>query len=530
MRRIFKWVGILLAFLVIAVVSLPFLINVNQFKPRLESELSTALNRDVKLGNLKLSLFAGEVTADDLSVAEDAAFGKPAFIAARSLSVGAEIWPFLLSRKLIVTYLTIDQPEIALVQTSSGDWNFSSLGSKSRKPPAAPAPGTAPLDLSVKLVKITNGRLKLRRTVGHWKPLVLEQVNVEMREFSATTAFPFTVSTKVAGGGTIEMSGKAGPIHPADSAMTPVNASLRVAQLDLSGSGMNDFAPDIAGLVSFDGSGSSDGRIMSVNGKLKVEKVRLVKKGTPDTRPLELDFTVQHDLRKHSGMVRRGDIHIGGALARLTGTYAEQGESVVLKMKLAGPDMPVTELETLLPALGVALPAGSRLDGGTMSVMLAMEGPANELVTAGSLALTNTRLTGFDLPKKMATIEKLAGIKGGPDTEIQTLGANVRVAPDGTRAQDMKLVVPAIGDLSGAGTVSPANELDFNMSATVHATGLLSVVGNTPIPFTVQGTCADPVFRPDLKAVAKEKVKSVEGGLEKAAGGLMKGLLGGKKK
>jgi AsmA protein len=130
----------------------------------------------------------------------------------------------------------------------------------------------------------------------------------------------------------------------------------------------------------------------------------------------------------------------------------------------------------------------------------------------------------------MATIEKLAGIKGGPDTEIQTLGANVRVAPDGTRAQDMKLVVPAIGDLSGAGTVSPSNELDFNMSATVHATGLLSVVGNTPIPFTVQGTCADPVFRPDLKAVAKEKVKSVEGGLEKAAGGLMKGLLGGKKK
>ena len=531
MHRIFKWVGILLVFLVIVVVSLPFLINVNQFKPRLESELSTALNREVKLGNLKLSLLAGEVTADDLSVAEDEAFGKPAFIAAKSLSVGAEIWPFLLSRKLIVTYLIIDQPEIALVQTPSGDWNFSSLGSKTKKAPAAiPAPGTAPLDLSVKLVRITNGRLQLRRTVGHWKPLILEQLNIELREFSATTAFPFTLSSKMAGGGTIEMNGKAGPIHPTDSAMTPVNASLKVPELDLSGSGMNDFAPDIAGLVSFDGSGSSDGRIMSVNGKVKVEKVRLAKKGTADARPLELDFTLQHDLRKHSGTLHRGDIHIGGALARLTGTYTEQDESMVLNMKLAGPEMPVTELETLLPAPGVALPAGSRLDGGTMSVMLAMEGPANKLVTAGSLALNNTRLTGFDLPKMMATIEKLAGIKGGPDTEIQTLGANVRVAPDGTSAQDMKLVLPAIGDLSGAGRVSPSNELDFKMSATVHTSGLLSVVGNTPIPFTVQGTCADPVFRPDLKAVAKEKVKSVESGLEKAAGGLMKGLLGGKKK
>jgi AsmA protein len=129
----------------------------------------------------------------------------------------------------------------------------------------------------------------------------------------------------------------------------------------------------------------------------------------------------------------------------------------------------------------------------------------------------------------MATIEKLAGIKSGPNMEIQTLSATVRVAPDGASAQDMKLVVPAIGDLSGAGTVSPANDLDFKMSATVHTSGLLAVVGNTPIPFTVQGTCADPVFRPDLKAVAKEKVKSVEGGLEKAGGGLIKGLLGGKK-
>lgn len=525
MRRILKWIGIVLGVLVIAVISLPFLINVNQFKPQLESELSTALNREVKLGNLKLSLLAGEVTADDLSIAEDQAFGKPAFISAKSLSVGAEIWPFLVSRKLIVTYLTIDQPEIALVQAPSGDWNFSSLGSKTKKPAAAPAPGAAPLDLSVKLVKITNGRVKLGRTMGHWKPLMLEQVNIELRDFSAGNAFPFSLSTKVAGGGAIQLDGKAGPINPTDSAMTPVNASLRITQLDLAGSGASDFAPDLAGLVSFDGSGSSDGRVMHVNGKLKAEKMKLARKGVPDTRPLQLDFAIDHDLRKHSGTLHQGDIHIGGAVARLTGTYAEQGEAMVLNMKLAGPAMPVPELESLLPAVGVVLPAGSKLEGGTMSVNLAMQGPADKLVTAGTLSMDNTKLTGFDLPKKMASIEKLAGIKAGPDTEIQTLGATVRVAPDGATAQDMKLLIPAIGDLTGAGTVSPSNDLDFKMSATVHTSGLLAVVGNTPIPFTVEGTCADPVFRPDLKAVAKEKLKSVEGGI----GNTIKGLLGGKK-
>src|ERR1700690_2161548 len=524
MRRILKWLGIVVAVLIVVVISLPFLINVNQFKPMLESQLSTALNREVKLGNLKLSILAGEVTADDLSVSEDQAFGKPAFISAKALNVGAQIWPFLMSRKLIVTYLTIDQPQIALVQAPSGSWNFSSLGGN--RTPAAPAPGTAPLDLSVRLVKITNGRVKLGRTLGHWKPLILEQVNIEVRDFSATTAFPFSLAAKVAGGGAIQLDGKAGPINPTDSAMTPVNASLKVTQLDLARSGLSDFAPEVAGLVSIDGTGSSDGLIMQVDGKVKVEQVKLAKAGTPATRPLEFDFSARHDLRKHSGTLRRGDIHIGAAPAHLTGTYAERGEEMVLHMTLAGPNMPVTELMTLLPALGVVLPAGSSLQGGTASVALTMDGPADKLVTAGSLALNNVRVTGFDMPKKMASIEKLAGIKGGPDTDIQTLSANVTVAPEGTSAQDIELLIEAIGELTGAGTVSSEKDLNFKMSAIVHTSGLLAVVGNTPIPFTVEGTCANPVFKPDYKAVVKEKIS----GVEKTGEGLLKGLLGGKKK
>jgi hypothetical protein len=41
----------------------------------------------------------------------------------------------------------------------------------------------------------------------------------------------------------------------------------------------------------------------------------------------------------------------------------------------------------------------------------------------------------------------------------------------------------------------------------------------------VEGTCAEPVFHADMKAVVKDSVK----GVGKAAGGLMRGLLGGKK-
>jgi len=536
MKRLLKWVGILFAVVVLAVISLPFLINVDQFRPTLQSDLSSALGRDVTLGNLQLKILSGEVTADDLSVSEDPAFGKPAFLQAKSLHVGVELWPFIFSRKLIVTNLTIDQPEIAAVQSPVGDWNFSTLGAKT-KPAAAATPASStsdaahlPLDLSVKLIRITNGRLILRRTVGHWKPLELDQVNIELRDFASASTFPFSLSAQVHGGGTIQLDGKAGPINPADSAMTPVSVTLKAAQLDLANSGMNDAAPFVTGLAAFDGSGESDGVTMKLNGKLKGDKMKLSKNGTPATRPLEVDFSIQHDLRKHSGVIHQGDIHIGGAVAHLTGTYAEQGEAMTVNLKLSGPNMPVQELEGLLPAFGVVLPAGTSLQGGTANANLSMEGPADRLVTTGSLALNGTRLVGFDLSKKMSSIEKLAGIKANPDTEIQTLSANVKSAPDGLSAQDMQLVVPAIGELSGAGTVSPENALNFKMSAIVHASGIMAVVGKTPIPFTVEGTASEPVFKPNLGAVAKEEVKSVGKDVEKAAGGLLNGLLDRKKK
>jgi AsmA protein len=513
--RIFKWLGISIAVLILITLSLPFFINVDQFRPTLQTDLSAALGRAVTLGNLHLQILAGEVTADDLSVAEDPAFGKPAFLRAKSLHVGVKILPFLLSRKLAVTDLLIDQPEIALVQGPSGDWNFSGLGGKSK------TAASTSMDLSVKLVKITNCRLTLSRTVGHWKPLVLEQVNLELRDFSSTDAFPFSLSATVHGGGTINLTGKAGPLNPTDSAMTPVNVTLKATGLDLAGSGLNDFAPNIAGLASFDGTGDSDGAHLRFNGKLKIDRLKLAKDGTPTNRTVEADFLVQHDLRKHTGIVHQGDIHIGAALAHITGTYAEQGEAMTLNLKLAGPGMPLQELEALLPAMAITLPAGSSLNGGTAEANLSIEGPSNGLVIAGSLAVDNTRLVGFDLPKKMESIEKLAGIKGGPDTEIQVLRASVRSAPDGMTATDMKLVVPAIGELSGAGTVSPANVLDFKMSAIVHTSGLLAVVGNTPIPFSVEGTSFAPVFKPDIKAVVKEELKGV---------GKFLGLTGSKKK
>ena len=458
MKRILLIAGTVVSLLVVAVAALPFLIDPNDFRPMLESKLSQALGRQVKLGDLKLAILAGAVTANDLSVAEDPAYGRAAFVQAKSLNIGVELWPLIASHQLNVTGLTIDQPQIVLLQSASGEWNFSSLGGKTaaKKKSAEGSPAGRNLDLSVKLVKITGGRITLGRTGGHTRPLVLQPVNAELRDFSSTSVVPFSLSTKVAGGGDLKLDGQGGPINPLDVAMTPVSARLKVTHLDLAGTGLTQAEPAMAGLIAFDGSGETDGKTAQVKGRLKAENLKLAKQGTVSPIPLELDFAVAHNMKTRSGNLRQGDIHIGNAPASLTGAYAGQGDSMVVKMSLAGPSMPIPELAAMLPVMGIVLPAGSSLQGGTASINFALEGALDRLVTSGSLAFKNTRLSGFSLSSKMQTIQSLAGINGGPDTDIQTLSANLRIAADGMSADTVQLIVPAIGNLQGGGAISPA--------------------------------------------------------------------------
>jgi AsmA protein len=534
MKRIVLIGGAVLVLLLLAVAALPFLIDPNTFRPMLESRLSQALGREVKLGELKLSILSGSVTANDLSIADDPAYSRTPFVQAKSLAIGVEVWPLIASRQLHVTSLTIDGPAIVLIQSPNGEWNFSKLGaSRTAEPPKTPAEPTTKtdMDLSVKLVKITGGRFSVGTTEAHAKPLVLEDVKLEVRDFSNSTAFPFTFDTKVAGGGTIKLDGKAGPLDAVDVAASPLGATLDVDKLDLAGTGLMQNAPAISGLIGFHAAVQSDGKMGHVQGKLKAENLKLAKDGKPAKRPVEFDFAVDHNMVKHSGQLHKGAIKIGSAGANLNGSYAEDGGSTVLRMKLDGPKMAITELASLLPAMGIVLPNGSSLQGGTASIDVALQGPVDRLVTTGTLSIDNTKLAGFDIGKKMASIEKFAGIKGGPDTEIQNFGATLRMDPDGITADRLQLIVPALGSVEGSGTSSAAHVLDFKMRATVHTSGLLAPVGGTPIPFTVQGPATDPVFRPDMKSFARDEIKRAitPDNVGKAAG-FVRGLLGGGKK
>jgi len=517
MKRTLKILAIVVGVLIVILVALPFLIDVNTFRPKLESELTEALGRQVKVGNLSLSILSGGVTADDILIADDPEFSKTPFVQAKALTVGVELIPLIFSKTLNVTDLTLNQPEINLVKSENGEkWNFSSLGSKSEasaEPKAtAPSKKTAPQagtsssggnpNISVAKLEVKDGRLTVSRAGSREKSRVYDKVNIEVTNLSLTSSFPFKVAAQLPGGGDLNLTGKAGPVDANNAALTPLQASVSVRKLNLAESGFIDPASGISGVADLDETLTSDGHEAKTDGTLTATNLKVVEKGSPAGRPVELKYALVHDLAKQAGSITQGDIIMGKAIAHLTGTYDARGNVTAVNLKLNGQGMPVDDLEAMLPAVGVVLPPKSTLKGGDLNTDLSIVGPVDKLVTTGTVRMENSSLANFDLGSKLAAVAALAGKKTGNDTTIQNFSSDVRVAPEGTQANNINLTVPSIGVMTGAGTVSPANELAFKMNANV---------GGMGIPFTIEGTTSDPKFSPDVKGMATGLLKGLTG-------------------
>ena len=79
-RKIIYIVSGLIVLLLLAAVLLPFLVDANKFKPQVESAAESALGRKVAIGNIRLALFSGGVSVEDIAISEDPKFGSGSFL------------------------------------------------------------------------------------------------------------------------------------------------------------------------------------------------------------------------------------------------------------------------------------------------------------------------------------------------------------------------------------------------------------------------------------------------------------------
>jgi AsmA protein len=528
MKKLLIIIAAIVLLLVIVAVAIPLFFDANSFKPMVQTQAKKALGRDVTLGDISLSIFSGAVVVKDVSISEDPAFGKEPFVKAKALKVGVELMPLITSRQVNVQSISLEEPEIRLIQTPAGKWNFASLGTAKEK-------GGSSQPIAVKDLKITDGELSI---VKSGKQSQYHKLNVELQDFTPTSASPFTVSAETPGGGELKVEGKAGPLSQTDMTESPVTADVHVKNLDLASTGVIDPASGISGKIDYDGTIKSDGDKMHSEGKLTADKLKVVKAGAPATVPVTVDYATDMDVKAHHGTLTKGDILIKNSKAHLTGTIDTKGETPSINARLKGDGLPINDVAGLLPAFGVILPQGSQLQGGTVNTDLQLQGPLDKLVTTGPIKVENAKLAGFNLKSHASSISALAGMSSASDMMIQLLNSNLRVAPEGIKADGINLVVPALGTVTGDGTIGANNNLNFKMKAKLLGGGgllggvsALSTLGQSKgeLPFLIQGTTSNPIFLPDMASAitnsVKAPVKDVQG-----VGGIFGGLFGKKKK
>lgn len=522
MKRLLVISGIIVGVLLLVVALVPLFINVDSFRPDLEKKISAALNRTVTIGKLDASIFSGGASASEITIADDPAFNKGPFLHASSVKVGVELMPLIFSKQLKVTALTVQNPEITLIENAAGKWNYSTLGATAQPPQTqktAPEPAGKSPDVSVDKFEIVDGTVKVGHSSGHsvGKESVYQKVNLVAHNISATTAMPFTLSVSMPGGGSLNLEGQAGPINATDSSKSPLDAKLTLKQVDLGATGFVDPSSGVGGIIDFDGVVKSDGHKLHSEGKANAANLRVIKGGQPAKQPISLDYKSDYALDSETGTIN-ANLHTGNSTTNASGTLNTKGEDTLANLKIQGKNMAVNDVAGLLPAFGVILPAGASLQGGNINMDLAAEGPLDRLVITGPLSITGTHLSGYNLGSKLGAIAAFTGNKASTtDTLIQTFSSALRVAPEGIKADNIVLDVPSLGTVTGNGVIASDNSLNFKMLLKLAGGAgnllgsLTSVTGGSAgsgLPFLIQGKTSSPEFRPSMGDAVKGNLQN----------------------
>jgi AsmA protein len=402
-------------------------------------------------------------------------------------------------RQLHVANLLVDTPKLTLVRQNKP--------TNVATPPPAPNNNDMLSTLTADRLQIKDGTLTVT-SPGQSIPAVYQKLNAEVTNLSPTASSPFKLSAQIPGGGSLSGDGTAGPINQANAAATPLNAHVGITHLDLATSGI--VAPDagISGIADIDLKALSDGKNLNANISSKIQGLRIAKNGSPSAKPVDVQLSVAQNMQSLAGQIQKGVINIGGAVINVAGTYQTTGATTALNLKVSSDGTSIDALEAFLPSVGVHLPSGSRLQGGTLTTSLNVTGTGANPIISGPIRLNNTNLAGFDLGSKLGPLSSLAGIKSGSGTPIQSLSTNIGVNGGNVRTDNLSVIVPSIGSAAGAGTISAAGALNYNI--VLKLTGVLGAVGKA-------GSSAG------AGGVAGQLMGMIPGG---AAGGVAGGMVG----
>jgi AsmA protein len=273
--------------------------------------------------------------------------------------------------------------------------------------------------------------------------------------------------------------------------------------------GLKEFDPVAAGVIDkskgimmhsdVDAQLTSDGTTFSSTGKIKASGLQLVQRGLPALEPVDIDYSLSKNLQTRTGVLSDVAIHAGSAEIHANGSFQLTQQGTTVDLHVNAPGLPIDQVGRLLPVVGIHLPSGSSLQGGTLTADIAVTGPMTEATLAGPVQVDNTKLVGFDLGSRIQGLSPISGT--GDATAIQVLKAKVSSSAEGSRITEIACNLPQLGLATGEGSVAQTGAIDFNLNAKLNPSK--ETPSSRAIPLTITGTAVNPLIKANGAAPLK---------------------------
>ena len=410
MRKLVIAVVAVVVLFVLVMLLLPHIIDINQYRGEIQSQLQDRLHRPVQFGPLSLAVFPLRVQAQNVTIGEDPRFHSSLpFAQVGEMDISVKLLP-LLSKTIAISSLTLKQPKIELIKDEAGIWNFSGIGqptptaapaqaAPTSTQPAAAAPSNSDSSFALDELKITDGQVAVTDLQKHEPRAVYDHIDATVKDYAPNKQFSIDVAAHVPGKGaeTLSLEGKVGPINQAQMLSTPFDGKLKLDEVSLAGAQkfLNSSALEGSDAML---SGSTDlvnsGGNMAAKGSLKINDavVHNVQVGYPITA----DFNVADNLNTDVIQIKKGDVKLGSTPLSVSGTLNTHTTPGTADVNVTAKEASIEDAARLAAAFGVAFSPNAKITG-QLSANIHAQGAMNNLALNGTVNGRNLEITGKDI-------------------------------------------------------------------------------------------------------------------------------------
>ena len=343
---------------VLVVLALAVLIlssNVDKYRPRVQKEMQSKLNRPVTLGHLGLRLFPLSIRVNDVTIGEAPEFhsSRP-FATAKELFISVGLFS-LIGGNPEVKDLSLDNPQIELIKNSAGVWNFSTIGGSAPASTSTASKSGGTTQFSLNKLKIDDGQVGVTDQSTGQPRSVYDHIDLTLTDFAPGKQFGIDLAAHFPGQGSqlLAFKGKAGPLQQANAAATPLTGHVSLKGVSVAG--INSIAPGTIPAntdtsASGDADVSSQGAALAAKGDLKLENTTI--QGAKLDYPVTAKYDLSMDRAKNLIQIRSGTVNLGSTAFTISGDVNNGATPAVLNVRLATQNSSIAELARLAGAFG----------------------------------------------------------------------------------------------------------------------------------------------------------------------------------